>query len=435
MSCSPLMLISFHRDKSYSSQSGTISTKALPTVTLFPKLDIRLWILAAGRLLSQLGIGFTLFYAPLFFADDVGLSATAIGLGLGSQSLSGMVGRFAGGSMADSPRWGRRRTLLLSAAISAVADGCFVITHDFWGFVIANLLMGLGVGLYWPATEAVVADITTEHNRNEAFAIVRLADSLGLSLGVVLGGAVIAAFQAYRVLFALDGITFIVFYAIVAMAITETLSTNRVSGGFWQGWRVAVCDRTLQIYVLVNCLFTLYLSQSQSTLPLYLNRFTSLDNHAAVGGIFTWAIVLTALCQLPMARWLKRFAQPHALMIALVFWVITFLSTWLVGQQLITPLIFVLVGLSAMALGTVAYTPIASSLVVSIAPAHLRGVYLSVNSMCWAIGYLIGPPLGGWALDNDYAHPFWLWLILSTLAGTVILQILQTQALKDTGKV
>lgn len=56
-------------------------------VTLFPNLDIRLWILAAGRLLSQLGIGFTLFYAPLFFADDVGLSATAIGLGLGSQSL------------------------------------------------------------------------------------------------------------------------------------------------------------------------------------------------------------------------------------------------------------------------------------------------------------------------------------------------------------
>ncbi|MBT9316940.1 MFS transporter [Leptothoe spongobia] len=396
-------------------------------MTLFPKLDVRLWILAAGRLLSQLGIGFTLFYAPLFFADDVGLSATAIGLGLGSQSLSGMIGRFAGGSMADSPRWGRRQTLLLSAAISAVADGCFVITHGFIGFVIANLLMGLGVGLYWPATEAVVADLTTDKNRNEAFAIVRLADSLGLSAGVVLGGAVIAAFQAYRVLFALDGITFIVFYAIVAVAITETLSTQIASENFWQGWRVAICDRTLQIYVIVNCLFTLYLSQAQSTLPLYLNRFTHLDNHAAVGGIFTWAIVLTALFQLPVARWLKRFSQPHALIIALFFWAITFCSTWLVGQQLISPIIFVLIGLTAMALGTVAYTPIASALVVDIAPAHLRGVYLSVNSMCWAIGYLIGPPLGGWALDNRLAHPFWLWLLFSTVTGVGILLILQTR--------
>ncbi len=396
-------------------------------MTLFSQLDIRLWILATGRLLSQIGIGFTLFYAPLFFTDGVGLSATAIGLGLGSQSLSGMIGRFVGGSMADSPRWGRRQTLLISAAISAVADGCFVITHDFVGFVIANLLMGLGVGLYWPATEAVVADLTTDKNRNEAFAVVRLADSLGLSAGVVLGGAVIAAFQAYRLLFALDGITFIVFYAVVAVAITETLSTKTTASSFWQGWHVALRDRTLQIYILVNCLFTLYLSQSQSTLPLYLNRFTSLDNHAAVGSIFTWSILLTALCQLPMARWLNRFAQPHALMLALGFWAVTFFSIWLVGQQIISTTLFVLDGLTTMALGTVAYTPIASSLVVEIAPPELRGVYLSVNSMCWAIGYLIGPPLGGWTLDHAVAHQFWLWLIASTLGGGIVLLRLQSQ--------
>ena len=399
-------------------------------MTLFITLDRRLWILAAGRLLSQVGIGFTLFYAPLFFTDNVGLSATAIGLGLGSQSLSGLVGRFAGGSMADSHQWGRRRTLLLSAAISALADGCFVITTGFTGFVIANLLMGLGVGLYWPATEAVVADLTSDNNRNEAFAIVRLADSLGLSAGVVLGGVVIAVFQAYRLLFALDGITFLIFYAVVAVAISETLSPKTSSGNFWQGWRIAICDRTLQIYIVVNILFTLYLSQSQSTLPLYLNRFTNLNNHAAVGGIFTWAIVLTALCQLPMVRWLNRFTQPHALMIALFFWATTFLTTWLVGQQIIPPFLFIIFGLTAMALGTVAYTPIASALVVGISPADLRGVYLSVNSMCWAVGYLIGPPLGGWALDHAVAHQWWLWLMASTLGGGLILRLLQTQLQK-----
>ena len=42
-------------------------------------------------------------------------------------------------------------------------------------FVVGNLLMGFGVGLYWPATEAVVADITADQQRNEAFALVRLA--------------------------------------------------------------------------------------------------------------------------------------------------------------------------------------------------------------------------------------------------------------------
>ena len=34
-----------------------------------PDLDRRVWILAGGRLLSQIGIGFTLFYATKFFSS------------------------------------------------------------------------------------------------------------------------------------------------------------------------------------------------------------------------------------------------------------------------------------------------------------------------------------------------------------------------------
>jgi len=89
--------------------------------------------------------------------------------------------------MTDSAFWGRRKTLLLSALISALADVVFLISNRFPVFVLGNLLMGLGVGFYWPSTEAVVADITPEADRNESYAVVRLADSIGLGLGVILG--------------------------------------------------------------------------------------------------------------------------------------------------------------------------------------------------------------------------------------------------------
>uniref|UniRef100_A0ACD5GQI0 Uncharacterized protein n=1 Tax=Desertifilum tharense IPPAS B-1220 TaxID=1781255 RepID=A0ACD5GQI0_9CYAN len=68
-----------------------------------PNLPNPVWILAAGRLLSQIGNGFTLFYAPIFFVNQVGLSATAVGIGLGSGSISGVFGRFFGGTLTDSP--------------------------------------------------------------------------------------------------------------------------------------------------------------------------------------------------------------------------------------------------------------------------------------------------------------------------------------------
>lgn len=61
-------------------------------------LDRQIWILAAGRLLSQIGTGFTAFYAPIFFVNQVGLSATQVGLALGSASVSGVVGRFFRGN-------------------------------------------------------------------------------------------------------------------------------------------------------------------------------------------------------------------------------------------------------------------------------------------------------------------------------------------------
>ncbi len=177
-----------------------------------PDFDRRVWILAFGRLLSQVGIGFTLFYAPIFFTAQVGLSATQVGLGIGLGSVAGMAGRFWGGSMADSPTGGRRPTLLLSALLSALADGVLLLANDFSIFLIGNLLMGLGVGLYWPAAESVTADITAPDQRNEAYALVRLADNLGLGVGVVAGGALISLTGAYRALFAADGMTFLLFF-------------------------------------------------------------------------------------------------------------------------------------------------------------------------------------------------------------------------------
>ncbi|HEY9763343.1 MAG TPA: MFS transporter, partial [Trichocoleus sp.] len=396
-------------------------------------LDHRIWILAGGRLLSQIGIGFTLFYAPIFFVDQVGLTATQVGLGIGSGSISGMVGRFLGGSMADSPRWGRRPTLLWSALVSAAADGVLVLAHDFPIFVLGNLLMGFGIGLYWPSTEAVVADITSETQRNEAYAVVRLADSLGLGIGVVLGGILIATTGAYRALFVVDGVSYLLFLAIIYYTIQETLVTQSDCPSFFQGWGQALRDANLLIYALVNILFTTYLAQVQSTLPVYFNQFVQSGSGGAglsettLSVLFTWHVVLSAGIQLPIARALKALSQSRGLMISACLWGIGFGLVGMAGLTGTFPTGWAAAALSVMALATVAYTPIASSLVVMLAPASQRGVYLSINSMCWAVGYFIGPPLGGWSLDQgpSQANSLWLGLALSVLLALGILGLLE----------
>jgi len=397
-----------------------------------PDLDGRIWILALGRLLSQTGSGFTLFYAPIFFVNQVGLSATQVGWGLGSASISGVVGRFLGGSFADSQFWGRRRTLLVSALVSAIACFVLAISGNFPGFVWGNLLMGMGLGLYWPSMEAMIADLTTAQQRNEAFAVTRLSDSLGLGLGVVLGGLLISATGAYRSLFVIDGLSFVLLLLVIYLAIQETHQSGN-SPMAVQGWRQALSDRPLLIYAVVNILFTTYIVQISSTLPLYFTNFVSVSpaghgfSPVTISALFTWHLIASVLLQLPVAHALRRFSHPQALMISAVLWGGGFVCIWATGMMIAGNVAWAVLAMTILGLATVVYMPAASSMVVEMAPSSLRGIYLAVNSQCWAIGYFIGPPLGGWALDHSpaIAHSFWLGCALSIGVAILILNTLQ----------
>ena len=395
--------------------------------------NYKVWILAAGRLLSEIGTGFTLFYAPIFFVNQVGLSSTLVGIALGSGSVSGVVGRFLGGQLSDTPTWGRRKTLLAAAGVSVLADVVLALTINFPTLILGNLLMGFGIGMYWPATEAAIIDLTTPEQRNEAFAVTRLADSLGLSLGVVLGGALIANSGNYRALFVIDGISFALFFAVIYFAIAETFrfQEQKTKSDRENGWFLALRDRALMVYVAVNIMFTIYLSQVQSTMPLYLKNFVRVAgtqtgfSEQTISGLFTWHIAFAAICQLPAAWLLNRFSRITGLRFSLILWGIAFGLVYVTGNTAENTLIWATITLGIMSLGMITYTPVASGLVADLAPESLRGVYFSMSSQCWAIGYFIGPPLGGWALDNpQFINYFWSILAGSVLIGMAILQYL-----------
>lgn len=402
----------------------------------FPQLNRQVRILAIGRFLSEIGTGFTLFYAPIFFVNQVGLSATEVGFALGSASISGIAGRILGGSFSDSQFWGRRGVLLISAAVSAIASLVLAITANFSTLVVGNLLSGFGTGLYWPATEAVVADLTIGEQRRDAYAITRLADNLGLGVGVVLGGALIGTTGVYRALFIIDAVSFVVFFGVVYFAVAETRKSPAVrekaeehkNNSSLQGWVVALRDRRLLVYVLVNVIFTTYVSQIQSTLPLYFSKFVSTAGFSAItiSALFSWQMIVAILGLIPASRALRRLSHPQALSVSALLWSAGFVLIWVTGVVSFGHLGWAILAMGLFAIATVSYTPSASALVADIAPVDLRGVYLSINSLCWAVGYAIGPPLGGWAMDQSRAivYGFWLALALSVGVAIAILQFL-----------
>ncbi|AFY91859.1 MDR family MFS transporter [Chamaesiphon minutus] len=397
------------------------------------QLPRQIWILALGRLLSEIGSGFTIFYAPIFFVQQVGLSATSVGLALGSASISGVAGRLISGTYAD--RWGRKPVLLLSTLVLALACFIFAATSNLSALVVGCLVQGLGLGLYWPANEAIVADLTDGEGRRFAYAITRLADNIGMGLGIIAGGLLISSTGAYRVLFIIDGVSFCCFFLTLVLGIKETLQAPKTAVRFFSGYTSALRDRRLLVYVTVNIILTIYISQTQSTLPLYFSQFVPQADARGfspqvISTLFTGHLLMTIASQLPMLKLLGKFSQVRALMISGGFWILGFACMTMTGTSANYQLVWASLGLGLFALAIVAYTPTASALIADLAPSSLRGVYTSINSLCWAAGYAIGPPLGGWALDRSpqFAHNFWLglaatvpvvWLILAWLERLV----------------
>jgi MFS family permease len=385
------------------------------------QLSSQIWLLAIGRFLSQLGSGLTLFYAPIFFVSKLGLSSTAVGIAIGSQAIFGVAGRLVSGTLVD--RIGRKPLLLASMVASAVAAVLFALAQDFWSLVVGNLCFGLGLGLYWPANESLVADLaTTSEARRNAYGMTRLADNLGLGIGIVGGGALLQLSFDYRWLFWLDGLSFFLFAWVIVLGIKEPklVVTKHLSP--WRGYWQALQDRRLQVYVLVNLLFTAYVAQLEITLPLYITRFTG-GTTGTVTLLFTLNLIVMAAMQIPVIRWLRSDRHAQALGKSAILWGISFVAVALATLHIGHSLGWLVVGMLGTAVAIAAYNPTASALTADIAPAGLMGVYTSINSLCWAVGFAIGAPIGGWALDQSLPLVQGFWLMLTGVAGLMWLML------------
>lgn len=402
-------------------------------IAWLPKLRREIWILATGQLLLYVGQGFTLVYASIYFVNTLGFSPTQVGVALGSSGIAGILGRIWVGQALDSDRWGRRRTLILASIIPALACFCLAFANTFALLVAGNLLLGLGISLYWPANLAVTTDLTTAENRAEAFALTRLVDNLGLGIGALLAGQYIAMSGDYSVLFVVKGVTYLLFGGVIYGAIAETRQPTTTPRNVLKDWRQALSRRDLLTYLIANLVFTTYAAQHSSTLPLYLANFVPHGNTTTgfseqwISYFFVWNALLKIVLQLPITRRVKAVNPVVILLVALAFWSSGFLLIWGTGVVPAEAWILAVGAFTLIAIAEILYSPAGVTLMSNLAPANLRGIYFALESQCWAIGFMIGPAIGGWALDHPdtLGTNFWLLLVAGGGAAAGVLWVLE----------
>jgi len=123
---------------------------------------------------------------PLFLKNEVGLTASTIGLFFTGSSVLTLFTQYPSGWLAD--RYGRKRLILACIAPIPILYGVWPLV-DSW--VVLLVLNSLAFGLWsmtWPASLAMLSDFVPPELRGSAFGVRMTGVRLGFTLGPLFGG-------------------------------------------------------------------------------------------------------------------------------------------------------------------------------------------------------------------------------------------------------
>ena len=366
------------------------------------------WALWAGTLVNRTG-EMVLPFLPLFLVAERGLGVEQATVAVSLYGGGSLLGGVVGGTLSD--RVGRRAVLLLSLVGGAACLIAVALVQPFALLAPTVFACGLLSEMYRPAVSAAVSDLVPGDDQPRAYALIYWAINLGVAIGPVLGG--LLAEWTFTALFVVDGVTMLVYAAVVVVAVPETrpdvpppaADAPRVRRA--DALRGALADGPLVGLALAMLGVGLGFVQLFSTLPLAMDAdgLRPLDYGLTIsinGG-------LIVLLSLPVSTWVGRRigGLAPALGVALIG----------VGLAVTAPahtLAGYAVGAVLWTLGEMAFLPIVPTLVSRLAPPAWRGTYQGVYHGAWGLAKTLGPALGGLVFAR--LGPAWVWGGASALA-------------------
>ncbi|HEY6294297.1 MAG TPA: MFS transporter [Streptosporangiaceae bacterium] len=165
-------------------------------VRRFPVLAIRDFrILLAERLIAPASVGFSMVGVSFAVLNATG-SSSDLSFVLAAQIAPSLVFALIGGVAAD--RFPAQRVILAANVIMALGEGTFgllVLTGrpPLWAMICLEALTGIGVALFYPASQGLLPRLVPGGMLQEASAISRMAMNTGLMGGAAAAGLLVAA--------------------------------------------------------------------------------------------------------------------------------------------------------------------------------------------------------------------------------------------------
>lgn len=329
------------------------------------------------------GISFNLFVHFPGFLKRLGSSEVEIGLVTSSTALAAVLVRPWVGRGMDAR--GRRPLILAGGALNIVVCALYLTVSSVGVWVLAiRVAHGLAEALMFAALFTFAADQVPAGRRTEGLALFGVSGMLPISLGGLLGDALLARFDYAAIFAAALG------FAVVALFLSLPLrDAPRSPAGSEpsRSFGTVAVQRDLLPMWLIGTAFSLALA----SVFVFIKPFVLETGLGSVGLFFTSYTGVALVLRLFFAWLPDRVGPRRVLFPALALLVLGFLL--LAGAQ--TPRDVLLAGACCGA-GHGYTFPILFGMVVTRAREAERGAVLSIFTALFDAGVLVGGPLFGW---------------------------------------
>ncbi len=386
------------------------------------KIPAKLFTLMATAFLDMVGLLMIIPLLPFYVKSLGGAGVNVLGIHFGIGTIIGfIVAAFTFAQLVSAPMWGRfsdrfgrRPTLLIALAASAIAYLIFGFAHSLLVLFLSRLVQGAGGGTVG-VIQAYVADSTDPKDRARALGWLSATTNLGVALGPVLGSFAIALGKrdlmpgagtlqmgqaAPGILAALLCVINIIF---AARYLTESRDfsehsheTEKPQTSRQAMWRVISragepSSRLIWIYAIAIGAF----QGSFAVLALFLNvRFQVTE--LTIGYFFMYVGAISVFTRvLLLGRAVDWLGEANLSRLGIVL-----LATGVLGMPLARNLGMLAITVALIPLGTAFTFPCVTALLSRVTATRERGLYMGLQQTYGGVARIIAPLFFGWAFDS-----------------------------------
>ncbi len=365
----------------------------------FAGLPRRTWLLCFAGFVNRSG-SMVVPFLSIYTSRRFGFTVEDAGFVVGLYGLGAIFGSLLGGWLCD--RLGPVRVQIATLGVAGLWMMLLPLLRDPTWFALAIVVLGLLADAFRPGSITAAAASVPPALRRRAMSLNRLMMNAGWAFGPTIGGFLIDVDA--RWLFVADGGTCLLAATFLAVFLRGWQPHVETTAGATapSALRGPFRDRYFLLLMAANLAAMVGFMQYFTTGTRYFENDLHLDGWT-IGVLLAINPVMILLFEMPVVH-LLRARSPLPTVALGSFLYAAGYALLLVPELGITGAALAMV---VVAIGELLQMPMISSHINDHAPAHARGAYNGVYGMCFCLGLVIAPSLGGFSYERG--GPFGLW--------------------------